>query len=59
MSLNIHRLIKKKREALPKDSDYIEELERMLEVTDEAYNNIEEENKDLQSRIAELESKAK
>ena len=56
MSLNIPRLIKKKRESLPNDSDYIDELERMLKVTDEAYNNIEEENEELRTRITELEN---
>ena len=47
MSLNIPALIKKKRAALPNDADYIEELERMLDVTDESYNNVEEENNTL------------
>jgi hypothetical protein len=47
MSLNIPKLIKKKRAAFPNDADYIEELERMLDVTNESYDNVEEENKIL------------
>lgn len=42
MSLNVTKLINKKRKALPVDADYIEELERILKVTDEAYENLKD-----------------
>jgi len=41
MSINISELLVEKRKALPNDSDYIEELERLLEVSNEATHNIE------------------
>lgn len=55
MSLDIAKLIEKKRKTFSSDSDYIEELERMLYVTDEAYENTEIENNKFRERIAVFE----
>ncbi len=57
--LDIPKLLEKKRTALPDDSEYIEELERMLFVTDEAFKNIEIENNRLREIITELQMKVK
>lgn len=56
MSLDIPNLLEKKRKAFPNDADYIEELERLLYVTDEAYENTEIENQQLRVSIAQFES---
>jgi hypothetical protein len=55
---NIHRLIAKKRKALPNDADYIEELERVMGVTEESHNNIESENTALRAELADARSLA-
>ena len=55
MSLNIANHIQKKRIAFSNDTDYIKELERMLYVTDEAYENTEIENKKFRECIAGFE----
>ena len=47
--LDITKLLEEKRAAFVQDSDYIEELERMLFVTDESYNNVEAENEKLRA----------
>lgn len=52
--LDIPKLLAKKREASSSDEDYIEELERMLYVTDEAFNNVEDENILLRKQIKEF-----
>lgn len=49
--LDIVELLEKKRKEHPVDSDYIEELERMLLVTDEAYYNVERENISLRTAL--------
>jgi hypothetical protein len=42
MSINISELLEQKRKALPNNSDYIGELERLVEVSHKATVNLKE-----------------